>query len=437
MSNNTIVLLCVLALAVSIILSSKVKLHLGILAMFFSFIIGGMIMKLPVNTIVGYWPVKVLFTLVAIPLFFGFASDNGTVGALADRLLWATRKASWLAPVAVFIISFGISALGAGNYATIVAVAPLAFVITERSKLNPLLVVSAMIAATSGGAMPWTGGLPTTASLMEVAGWDYNVAYDIALVSGIKTFPHALFLFAFCYVIFKGWKAKPVEQSKPAPMTDVQKKTLIIMIAVVIISMIVTISNVFINSKVTNFLATYLEIRILCLPAALLCALLKLGDDKKIVTRAVPWNTILLVIGVGMLMGVATKAGMSELIGTWISKNIPIWLLPAAFCVVAGLMSLFSSALSVVYPTLLPIAYTILNSGGAGNFAPVALVTGIMIGGALTGSSPFSTGGSLLLSCCPTNEMRESLTMKLFGFTFVLLGMTAVYALITGLNWIV
>ncbi|MGC8140949.1 SLC13 family permease, partial [Salmonella enterica] len=62
----------------------------------------------------------------------------------------------------------------------------------------------------------------------------------------------------------------------------------------------------------------------------------------------------------------------------------------------AGLMSLVSSALGVVYPTMMPMTVDIANSVGGVN--PVALMAAVGVGGSLAGISPLSTGGALVLA---------------------------------------
>lgn len=69
-------------------------------------------------------------------------------------------------------------------------------------------------------------------------------------------------------------------------------------------------------------------------------------------------------------------------------------------------MSLVSSALSVVYPTMMPICVDLANQIGGTH--PVALMSAVAEGGALAGTSPMSTGGALILAALG-GELKKSL----------------------------
>ena len=58
----------------------------------------------------------------------------------------------------------------------------------------------------------------------------------------------------------------------------------------------------------------------------------------------------------------------------------------------AALLSLVSSALGVVYPTMMPMCADIAAQVGGVN--PVALMAAVGAGGSLSGISPLSTGGA-------------------------------------------
>ena len=119
--------------------------------------------------------------------------------------------------------------------------------------------------------------------------------------------------------------------------------------------------------------------------------MLKLGDQKKAL-NFVPFSTIILVCGVGMLVSVATSAGAVDMFSSWIGENLSATAAKLVIALVAGCMSFFSSTLGVVGPALIPM---IPNIAGATGVSVTALVSGIMIGGHFAGVSPFSTGGAM------------------------------------------
>jgi len=84
--------------------------------------------------------------------------------------------------------------------------------------------------------------------------------------------------------------------------------------------------------------------------------------------------------------------------------------LPIAFTAIAAIMSFFSSTLGVVCLALFPIVPQIAAATG---IDPVVLFACIVIGGQSSAISPFSSGGSLVLGSCATEEDRNQMFPKL------------------------
>ena len=82
----------------------------------------------------------------------------------------------------------------------------------------------------------------------------------------------------------------------------------------------------------------------------------------------------------------------------------------------AGLLSLVSSALSVVYPTMMPMCADLAAQVGGVN--PVALMSAVAAGGALAGTSPMSTGGALIMGALGS-ELKDEFTKEYQNKVFV------------------
>ena len=153
--------------------------------------------------------------------------------------------------------------------------------------------------------------------------------------------------------------------------------------------------------------------------------MLALGNEKAIIKKRIPWNTLIMLSGMGMLLGLGSSLGVNDYLGE-LAQNIPTAVVVPFFALLAGAMSLFSSSLSVVYPTLLPIAGALAMSSGIN---PVAVMAGIIIGSATTAMSPLSTAGAMLMANC-SEDICESSVMfnKMFEmavFAMVLLACCA------------
>jgi len=73
-------------------------------------------------------------------------------------------------------------------------------------------------------------------------------------------------------------------------------------------------------------------------------------------------------------------------------------------------MSFFSSTLGVVCPALYPLVPTLAQATGIN---PLILFTCIVIGAQSSAISPFSSGGSLILGSCTSEEERTLMFPKL------------------------
>jgi hypothetical protein len=103
-----------------------------------------------------------------------------------------------------------------------------------------------------------------------------------------------------------------------------------------------------------------------------------------------------MILGVGVLMSVVSAAGGIDLLCNLLSAVMSKSTAAAFTGITAGVMSLVSSGLGVVYPTLIPMASQLATTVGGAD--PVAIISAIVAGGSLAGFSPMSTCGALTLS---------------------------------------
>lgn len=164
LTDNIIMVLVLAALTATVVWGIAVKnCNIGLIGMAFAFIIGSWAGGADTYEIISYWPTSIMFILIVTSWFFGYASLNGTLAGVADRIVYATRKVPWFSPISVFLTSFIISGLGIGVWG-IVFVAPIGFVIAKRGDFNPLLVVIATnVGALATGGLQWVAGGPTNA----------------------------------------------------------------------------------------------------------------------------------------------------------------------------------------------------------------------------------------------------------------------------------
>lgn len=433
-------ILCIIAIVAAIVIGNVCKINTGIVAAAFAFIIGSLTMGLSADTIVGYWPDRIFFFIIACGLFFGFAVENGTVNALGKSLLYLTNGRAALLPWIIWIIGFIVGAMGAG-VASITIIGPLCFPVAAAAGISPLMTATAiMCGCIVGFNNPFTGQMGVTIMnlISDAAGYP-----DQAPFWSMDVWISRLFLMLLVtlvvYLLTKSFKAKKVAVEKPEKMTPIQRRTMILLLVAtffMVISMLLAtvFSNVSWLVTISNF-AQPQAIMIIC---AIIAMFMRLADTGKVM-KSLPMSTALMIAGFTLMMGVASEAGLVDAMSHILSSGIPGWLMTPLCALIAGIMALFCSGTAVVFPLMFPLIMPIAQATGAD---PLGMVLGLTAGSVVSSLTPFTTGGALVIAGCPDQKAQESLSNSLIWLSvFALIGLTLLSA--TGIlsvfdfNWAV
>lgn len=426
-SNTTLLILVFVAIAIIIVVGLKFDCNIGTLGILGAFILGSWLGGETLMGVIFYWPVSIMFIIIVTSFFFGFANQNGTLSALADRIVYIFKGIRWFAPFSIYLTGLILSAIGVGTLA-IVFVAPIGFVIAKKAKFDPILVpLAANCACLSAGGLIWTAGGPTNTGLLMNAGWDEAAATTLATQFGFASLLPCFVIFVICYLLCKGWKCENIVMDKPAPLTPVQKKTVGVMGGVLVLNVAPLFLNQIFHTEWSQYLYTHVNLQVCAVIGAIACVLLKLGDEREVIAKNIPWYSIIIICGMGMLVQVAVRAGIADVIGGWIASSIPDWAIVASFALFGGLLSFCCSALSVVYPLMLPMIYGLMQSGSS--VSVLAMVTSLILTACFTGMCPFSQNGALMLSSAD-EETRHSLTYRMIFWSFVTLILSVIYSLL-------
>ena len=309
---------------------------------------------------------------------------------MSGALLYACRNFPGLLPYALFAVAVILSVMGATFFTVLAFLAPITLVICDESRMDKLTgAVAINCGALAGGNFPTSNLGVVSRGLSDTA---YEASPEIAAVDSfnmeMKIFAFAIFFSLILITIFRfGFKenrniGKGVTFKKPESFTKDQKTTLTLMMAMMAVVLIFPLLNI----------------------------LMPGNAPQKDVIAKVPWNTIIMIAGAGMLIAVAVEAGTIEALSTWIGSNVPKPLVPIAFCLVGAIMSFFSSTTGVVAPALFPLIPNLAASVGLS--APVLFACTIL-GAQSSAISPFSSGGSLILGSTPKEEERNELFNRL------------------------
>ena len=400
------------AIFIAVIIGYKTGFNTGFFAIVFAYLIGAFLLGMTPKEIISGWPVSTMFVIFSVSLFYNFALANGTLEKTARWLLYAFRKAPGLLPFALYVASAGIAALGAGFFTVMAFMAPLTLLICDEAKMSKLVgAIAINCGALSGANFMTSGSGIIYRGLMEGGGYaDQSFRYTAVIFIASVIF--SLLLIAFFRYVPKSNRqiGQGVTFDKPEPFTDLQKKNLSLMITMMLIVLIFPVLHILLpDIQVITFINSKMDVGLVAIIFSAIALFLKLAPQKEVIAK-IPWNTIIMICGVGMLINVAISAGTIDLLASWAGSSLPGWFVPIAFSLIGAVMSFFSSTLGVVCPALFPLVSSLAHTAG---IDPMILFTCIVIGAQSSAISPFSSGGSLIMGSCATEEERNTMFPKL------------------------
>lgn len=419
------------AIALSIAFGYKTKFNTGFFAIVFSYLIGCFMLDLKTSALIDMWPMKIFFVIFGVALFYNFATLNGTLEKMSQHMLYATRKAPRLLPLGIFFAATIISGLGAGFFAVMAFFGPITMILCRKTGLSPLVgALAANYGALCGNNFMTSAGGVVFIGLMENAGYGaqaYMYDFWIFLVSMIIPV-----IVLSTMILFSKSKAANVELDIPVPekFDSNQKKTIVlILLMVATVLLFPILHQILPQNEWITFMNKKIDIGLVSVVFTLIALCMGLGKEKDIIAK-VPWGTLIMICGVGMLIAVAIKAGTVKMLASWVGASIPPMLVPIALALIGGFMSFFSSTMGVVTPALFPIVPSIAEATG---LPADALFLAITIGAQATAISPFSSGGSLLLSAVGDDEKDKMFSNLMFKGAPLCMGAAIVFAILATL----
>lgn len=389
-------ILIILAIIIAIYLGEKFDINTGLVALAFAYLIGCFVLGMSINDLLATFPIKLFLVIFTLALFFNFAVVNGTLEKIANLLLYKFQKQTKWLPLILYFITALVSGMGAGFFTSVAVMGAIAMALCKTSGMNKLHASFAVSLGSLSGAnfMYSAHGVLFNSLLSEtaVSAQADLLTRDIFVVSFI--YPIFIML-ALMFFDRKNSQIGDLNIEKPEGFTKVQKVniSLIILLMVMVLGMPILAKFMPENAAI-QFINSRTDITLLAMVFAIVAYLLKLaGNKQNEVMARIPWGTLWLVSGVGMLIDVAVEAGTIDLLASLIN-NLPPIIIPLAVVIIAGIMSIFSSTLGVVAPLMFPMIAGIIGPTG---YSASLIAVAIIIGAQSTALAPFSTGGSLIL----------------------------------------
>lgn len=391
-----VVSLIVLVIVVAIGFIKKVNIgFLSIGAAVLLGMAGGMSSK----EIVAGFDTSLFVTLVGVTFLFGMASINGTLELISKKIIALVGRRTFLIPILMFFLSAGISALGPGHIAAGILMTTFAVYLALEMKINPFATaLYAKLGANAGCASPLSLTGVLAKGLSEPLGYS-GFGVHLFITTLISGFVFTLVV----YVIYKGYKVTADNPMKLSELPKFDKKQLftILVMAVLVILCI----------------GFQMDVGTLAFVGAAILVLTGCVDEKKGI-KNIPWGTLLMITGVGVLVNVMDTLGGISLISDFLMSVMTKATAVPIMAATSGILSWVSSTTGVVMPTLYPVASEIATNIGANYVELISAITATSFAAAI---SPLSTGGAIILSSySAAKELEVDEQNRLFKTLFLL-----------------
>ena len=400
-----------IALAAAVTLSMLTKVNVGVVSLALAWIVGVYLGGMPLNTVIGTFPVQLFLTLAGVTLLFGMASANGTLERLAARAVHICRGNAGLIPVMFFGVAVLLSSIGPGNISTTAILAPMAMAVGAQAAVPPFLMALMVGNGAQAGALsPFapTGVIVNgVMGRIGLGGVELQTYLNNLMAHFVVTF--------VAYFAFGGWRlfarrkteTHTEEMVAPEPFGWQHWLTTAVLATLVIV-----------------VVAADMQVGMAALTGATLLSLAGAAEEKETIKR-MPWNVVLMVCGVTVLIGVLERTQGMDLFSDILARVSSPATVTAVIAFVTGLVSVYSSTSGVVLPAFLPTVPGLVQRLGGGD--PLAIASAMNVGGHLVDLSPLSTIGALCLAALPASEDAKKVFNQLLAWG---LSMTVVGALI-------
>ena len=395
------------ALVVAILVSCFTELNVGILALALAWIVGVYVGGMPLNDVIGGFPVSLFLTLSGVTLLFAQAQQNRTLDRIAHRAVRVCRGNSGLIPIMFFALGLALASVGPGNVSTAALLGPMAMAVAGRAAIPAfLMIIMVGNGAQAGALSPFAPTGVIVNGLMAKIGlggheW-FTYWTNLAAHAAVAFGGYALF---GGLKLFKSSAVVTIEH-KPEDI-DFDRSNLITI--AVIAALLVGVLFFGVNVGMGAF------------AGAVVLGAVGAADHKDAIKR-MPWSVIVMMSGVTVLIALMEDTGGLDLFTAALARLATPGTITGVIAFVTGLISVYSSTSGVVLPAFLPTIPGLIERLGGGD--PLAIAASMNIGAHLVDLSPLSTTGALCIAAVASGENVRSVFNKLlvWGLSMTIVG---------------
>ncbi len=408
--------IALLFLIAAIILGFVKKINVGLVSLGLAFVLS-LIGGVKTSVIFAGFPGKLFITLLGTMFFFCLLQENHTLELLSQKMVAMVGTKTFLIPIIIYVVAYVLSAAGPGAISVQSVMIIFAVSLAVQMETSPIMMASlAILGAVGGTASPIALSGIIVTDLTAEMGLE-GVALPVFIGVSVANLVCAILL----YVVFKGYKLKSEKAIVKAdlPKFNNQQKLGIAAILVLVVAVV----------------GFQYDVGLISFALSLILILCKAVNEKAAI-KLVSWNVLILICGVNVLMAVTKEMGGIDLLSSILASMMNQRTAAPLIALTSGIMSWFSSANGVVFPTLIPTVPDIVANVG-GNLTVVEMIMAIVGGATVAGISPLSTGGSLILASYTqetdaSEKEQQSMFAKLFGISFAAVMVVVIIALLGG-----
>jgi di/tricarboxylate transporter len=375
----TLALLSLVLLIAAILLGFFRHMNTGLLAIGFALILGRL-NGIPDKEIISGFNYTLFMILLGVTYLFSLAQLNGSLELLAKKVVALAGKHTFMIPIVIYIFSVVLSAIGPGTVPTMAIMMVFSMALAAEIGINPAMLSALTVLGASGG-----GVSPLAATgiigINLCAGFGLTGIEKPFLMNGIlSSTVYAIIV----YILLGGYKLHSDKVMSQDDIPAFNRNQIITLAGIAVMVFLVLVLKV--NVGLTGF------------AVAMVLSFLRVADEGEAIKR-IPWGTLLLITGVGVLMHIIIMLGGIKLLSEKLAQIMTPGTSVTIMGITSGIMSWFSSTSGVVMPTLIPTIPDILaRLGVAGPQLELEMATAITMISNTAGISPLSTGGALALA---------------------------------------
>ena len=398
--SNSIALFSLIVLVACIAIGFVLKKNVGLIAVLAAAVFGSAAGYTDSQIIKGFSS-STFIMLLGVSLLCTIATNNGTLELAAKKFLRLSGGHVAITPVIMYLIGYIVAAIGPGCVPALGIAAALSLPLGKSTGYNSVMLAAiGQIGSMAGRFSPIT---PESVLIYNLASEQGITGYQThtLIYATITTIVLSIVIF----LVFKGFQIKEPQSKEKEILPAFTQKQIITLVG--FLAMIVASAFFKRNVGLISF-------------------------DEKVVIKGVPWSTLLMVTGIGMLMNIVSDVGGVELMSNGLASIMTPKTAVAIQGLSAGILSWFSSAIGVVWPTMVPTVGAIAEQVGV---KPEGLITIMCLTASFAGFSPASTGGSLIMAANATDpeftkEKENKLFIQMFGLSGLLLLLTVLAGLL-------